>query len=39
MAADSPLIVSISGIRGLVDRTLTVEIALHYAAAFAAVLP
>lgn len=39
MEADAPLIVSISGIRGLVDRSLTAEVARRYAAAFATVLP
>ncbi|MEW6751067.1 MAG: phosphoglucosamine mutase [Candidatus Latescibacterota bacterium] len=39
MSADLPLIVSISGIRGLVGRTLTDEVVRRFAAAFAASLP
>jgi phosphomannomutase len=40
-AADSPepLIVSVSGLRGVVGQTLTPEVAADYAAAFAATLP
>ncbi|MFM9023855.1 MAG: phosphoglucosamine mutase, partial [Planctomycetaceae bacterium] len=34
-----PLIVSVSGLRGIVGRSLTPEVAARYAAAFAATLP
>ncbi len=34
-----PLIVSVSGLRGVVGKTLTPEVAARYAAAFAATLP
>jgi phosphomannomutase len=34
-----PLIVSVSGLRGIVGRTLTPEVAVRYAAAFAETLP
>jgi phosphomannomutase len=39
MNEEAPLIVSISGIRGLVDRSLTLDVVYRYAAAFATVLP
>jgi len=35
----SPLIISVSGLRGVVGQSLTPEVALQYAAAFAAELP
>jgi phosphomannomutase len=38
-AGDEPLIVSVSGLRGIVGRTLTGAVAARYAAAFAATLP
>ena len=36
---DDPLIVSVSGLRGVVGTSLTAEVAMRYAAAFAASLP
>jgi phosphomannomutase len=36
---DEPLIVSVSGLRGIVGRSLTPPVAVRYAAAFAATLP
>jgi phosphomannomutase len=36
---DEPLIVSVSGLRGVMGRSLTSEVAVRYAAAFAATLP
>ena len=36
---NDPLIISVSGLRGVVGRSLTAEIAVRYAAAFAATLP
>ena len=38
-APEEPLIVSVSGLRGIVGVTLTAEVAARYAAAFAAGLP
>ena len=38
-AGDEPLIVSVSGLRGVVGRTLTADVAARYAACFAATLP
>jgi phosphomannomutase len=38
-AGDEPLIVSVSGLRGIVGRTLDGAVAARYAAAFAATLP
>ncbi|MFM7136623.1 MAG: phosphoglucosamine mutase [Planctomycetota bacterium] len=38
-AAGEPLIVSVSGLRGVVGESLTPEVAARYAAAFAATLP
>ena len=38
-APEEPLIVSVSGLRGIVGATLTAEVAARYAAAFAAGLP
>ncbi len=35
----SELIISVSGLRGIVGESLTTEIAIRYAAAFAATLP
>ncbi len=35
----SELIISVSGLRGIVGESLTPEIAMRYAAAFAATLP
>jgi phosphomannomutase len=36
---DEPLIVSVSGLRGVVGASLTTDVAVRYAAAFAATLP
>jgi phosphomannomutase len=36
---EEPLIVSVSGLRGIVGRTLTPEVAVRYASAFTAALP
>ena len=36
---DEPLIVSVSGLRGVVGSSLTPEVAARYACAFAATLP